>query len=54
MDLPPPPQPCELPKYEEFGRVISEPEFDKKVGRRKSKFTDTERRTTEAIITRLV
>lgn len=48
MDLPPPPQDCELPKYE-FGRVI-EPEFDTKVGRRKTKFTEIERKTTEVIL----
>lgn len=52
MDLPPPPQQIELPKHE-FGRFI-EPEFDTKVGRRKQKFTDTERRTTETVILRLV
>ncbi|XP_055313838.1 USP6 N-terminal-like protein isoform X2 [Sitodiplosis mosellana] len=50
MDLPPPPQECELPKYE-FGRFI-EPEFDTKVGRRKTKFTDVERKTTETVIHR--
>lgn len=48
MDLPPPPQPCELPKYE-FGRFI-EPEYETKIGRRKPKFTDNERRTTEKVI----
>lgn len=50
MDLPPPPQQCELPKYE-FGRFI-EPEFETKVGRRKTKFTEIERRTTETVILR--
>lgn len=50
MDLPPPAQQAELPKYE-FGRII-EPEFDTKVGRRKSRFTETERKTTETVITR--
>ncbi|XP_031616395.1 USP6 N-terminal-like protein isoform X2 [Contarinia nasturtii] len=50
MDLPPPPQECELPKYE-FGRII-EPEFDTKVGRRKTKFTEVERKTTETVILR--
>lgn len=52
MDLPPPPQQSELPKYE-FGRII-EPEFEAKVGRRKTKFTETERKTTETVITRYV
>lgn len=50
MDLPPPPQQCELPKYE-FGRFI-EPEFDTKVGRRKTKFSEIERKTTETVIMR--
>lgn len=50
MDLPPPPQQCELPKYE-FGRFI-EPEFETKVGRRKPKFSEIERRTTDAVILR--
>lgn len=50
LDLPPPPQPVELPKYE-FGQFI-EPEFDSKVGRRKSKFTDNERKVTEDVILR--
>lgn len=52
MDLPPPPLPCELPKYE-FGRFI-EPEFDSKVGRRKQKFTDAERKVTDDVILRYV
>lgn len=52
MDLPPPPSESELPKYE-FGRFI-EPEFDTKVGRRKTKFTEVERRTTETVIHRYV
>lgn len=52
MDLPPPPEECELPKYE-FGRII-EPEFDTKVGRRKTKFTEVERKTTETVILRYV
>lgn len=50
LDLPPPPLECELPKYE-FGRFI-EPEFDTKVGRRKTKFTEIERQTTETVILR--
>lgn len=50
MDLPPPPSQCELPKYE-FGRFI-EPEFETKVGRRKTKFSEMERRTTQTVILR--
>lgn len=50
MDLPPPPQPCELPKYE-FGRFI-EPEFESKIGRRRPTISDTERKATEKIILR--
>lgn len=52
MDLPPPPQQCELPKYE-FGRFI-EPEFETKVGRRKTKFSEIERRTTQTVILRYI
>lgn len=50
LDLPPPPQECELPKYE-FGRFI-EPEFETKIGRRKTKFTEIEKQTTETVILR--
>lgn len=52
MDLPPPPQECELPKYE-FGRFI-EPKFEQKIGRRKTKFTEVERKTTKNVIHRYV
>lgn len=45
---PPPPQPSELPKFE-FGRFI-EPEFETKIGLRKNRFTETERKTTEKVI----
>lgn len=50
MDLPPPPNENELPKYE-FGTFI-EPDVDRIIGHRKSNFTSDERRTTKNIIER--
>lgn len=48
MDLPPPPNENELPKYE-FGTFI-EPDVQQIIGLRKSEFTPDERRTTKIII----
>lgn len=50
MDLPPPPNENELPKYK-FGTFI-EPDVDRIIGHRKSDFTPDERRTTKNIIQR--
>lgn len=50
LDLPPAPQECELPKFK-FGCFI-EPQFDTKVGRRKTTFSEIERKTTETVKSR--
>ncbi|XP_037051277.1 uncharacterized protein LOC119085120 [Bradysia coprophila] len=48
MDLPPPAQPNEFPK-KKFGLFV-EPNFEAKVGIRKSIFSDTERQVTSTVI----
>lgn len=52
LELPPPPQPNELPKRP-FGE-FTEPTFEAKIGRRKSIFTETEKEVTDNVVMRLV
>uniref|UniRef100_A0A1Q3FVS4 Putative gtpase-activating proteinral function prediction only n=1 Tax=Culex tarsalis TaxID=7177 RepID=A0A1Q3FVS4_CULTA len=47
LELPPPPEPIELPK-KPFG-VFVEPTVEAKIGRRKQEFTETEKEVTETV-----
>lgn len=50
LDLPPPPQPNEFPQRQ-LGEFI-EPDFEKKIGHRKSVFTENEREVLTNVILR--
>jgi USP6 N-terminal-like protein len=52
LDLPPPPQANEFAKNK-FGEFI-EPDFETKIGRRRTIFSETEREVTENVLTRWV